>query len=56
MQPGESARNGEVRELNEDLGLAIKSSWLQDPRTITEQQRGGRNTMRILALPWEQVA
>ena len=56
LQPGESARNAAVRELNEELGLAIESSLLQEPWTITEQQRGGRNTVTIFALPMEQVA
>ena len=56
LQPGESARNAAVRELNEELGLAIESSWLQEPWTITEHQRGGRNTVTIFALPWAQVA
>ena len=56
VQPGENARDAAVRELNEELGLAIESSWLEDPWTITEQQRGGRNTVTIFALPWEQVA
>ena len=56
MQPGERAREAAVRELNEELGLAIESSWLQEPWTITEHQRGGRNTVTIFALPWEQVA
>ncbi len=56
LQPGERAREAAVRELNEELGLAIESSWLQEPWTITEQQRGGRNTVTIFALPWEQVA
>ncbi len=56
LQPGESAREAAVRELKEELGLAIESSWLQEPWTITEQQRGGRNTVTIFALRWEQVA
>ena len=56
LQPGEGAREAAVRELNEELGLAIESSWLEDPWTITEQQRGGRNTVTIFSLPWEQVA
>ena len=56
LQPGESARNAAVRELNEELGLAIESSWLQEPWTITEQQRGGRNTVTIFALPWTEDA
>ena len=51
LQPGESARDAAVRELNEELGLAIESSWLEDPWTITEQQRGGRNTVSIFSLP-----
>ena len=54
LHPGESAREAAVRELNEELGLAIESSWLQEPWTITEQQRGGRNTVTIFALPWAQ--
>ena len=54
LQPGESAREAAVRELNEELGIAIDSSWLQEPWTITEQQRGGRNTVTIFALPWAQ--
>ena len=56
LQPGERAREAAVRELNEELGLAIESSWLQEPWTITEQQRGGRNTVTIFALPWSQHA
>ena len=56
VQPEENARDAAVRELHEELGLAIESSWLQDPWTITEQQRGGRNTVTIFALPWTQVA
>jgi 8-oxo-dGTP pyrophosphatase MutT (NUDIX family) len=56
LHPGESAREAAVRELNEELGLAIGSSLLQEPWTITEQQRGGRNTVTIFALPWAQVA
>jgi 8-oxo-dGTP diphosphatase len=56
LQPGESARDAAVRELNEELGLAIESSWLEDPWTITEQQRGGRNTVTIFSFPWAQVA
>jgi 8-oxo-dGTP pyrophosphatase MutT (NUDIX family) len=55
LQPGESAREAAVRELNEELGLAIESSWLQEPWTITEQQRGGRNTVTFFSLPWEHV-
>ena len=54
LQPGESAREAAVRELNEEMGLGIESSWLQDSWTITEQQRGGRNTVTIFALPWTQ--
>ena len=56
LQPGECAREAAVRELSEELGLAIESSWLQEPWTITEQQRGGRNTVTIFSLPWTQVA
>ena len=56
LQPGERAREAAVRELNEELGLAIESSWLEDPWTITEQQRGGRNTVTIFSFPWAQVA
>ena len=56
LQPGESARDAAVRELNEELGLAIESSWLQEPWTITEQQRGGRNTVTIFSLPWTQIS
>jgi 8-oxo-dGTP pyrophosphatase MutT (NUDIX family) len=55
LQPGESARDAAVRELNEELGLAIEGSCLQEPWTITEQQRGGLNTVTIFALPWAQV-
>lgn len=55
LQTGESVREAAVREINEELGLAIEISWLQDPWTITEQQRGGRNTVTIFVLPWEQV-
>ena len=55
LQPGEHAREAAVRELQEELGLAIESSWLQEPWTITEQKRGGRNTVTIFALHWEQV-
>ena len=56
MQPGERAREAAVRELNEELGLAIESCWLEDPWTITKQQRGGRNTVTIFTVPWVQVA
>ena len=56
LHPGESAREAAVREVNEELGLAIETSWLQEPWTITEQQRGGRNTVTIFSLPWTQVA
>lgn len=56
VQPEENARDAAVRELNEELEVAIQSSRLQDPWTITEQQRGGRNTVTIFALPWAQVA
>ena len=56
LQPGERAREAAVRELNEELGLAIESSWLEDPWTITKQQRGGRNTVTIFTVPWVQVA
>lgn len=55
MQPGERAREAAVRELKEELGMAIESSWLEEPWTITEQQRGGRNTVTIFALPWTKV-
>ncbi len=55
IQLEENARDAAVRELKEELGLAIASSWLQDSWTITEQQRGGRNTVTIFALPWAQV-
>ena len=54
LQPGESAREAAVRELNEELGVAIEGAWLQEPWSITEQQRGGRNTVTIFALPWSQ--
>ena len=56
LQPGEGAHEAAVRELKEELGLAIEGAWLQAPWTITEQQRGGCNTVTIFALPWEQVA
>ena len=56
LQPGESAREAAVRELNEELGLAIESSWLKEPWSITEQQRGGRNTVTIFSLNWSQLA
>ena len=56
LLPGESVREAAVRELKEELGLAIESSWLQEPWTITEQQPGGHNTVTIFALHWEQVA
>ena len=56
IQAGESARDAAIRELQEELGLAIESSWLQDPWSISERQPGGLNTVTIFALPWEQVA
>ena len=56
LQPGESAREAAVRELNEELGLSIEGAWLQEAWTITEQQKGGHNTVSIFALPWSQVA
>ncbi len=56
LHPGESAREAAVRELNEELGLAIENSWLQEPWTITEQQRGGRNTVTIFSLLWSEHA
>ena len=31
LQPGERAREAAVHELNEELGLAIESNWLEDP-------------------------
>ncbi len=45
-----------MRKLNEELGLAIESCWLEDPWTITKQQRGGRNKVTIFTVPWVQVA
>ena len=54
LQPSESAREAAVREVNEELGLAIEGSCLQEPWTITEQQRGRRNTVTIFTLPWVQ--
>ena len=54
IQAGESARDAAVRELHEELGLAIESNWLQDPWTISERQTGGLNTVTIFALLWDQ--
>ena len=54
IQAGESARDAAVRELHEELGLAIESNWLQDPWTISERQPGGLNTVTIFALLWDQ--
>ena len=56
LEPGETAREAAVRELSEELGLVIESSWLEEPWTITEQQRGGRNTVTIFSLNWSQLA
>ena len=56
LQIGENTRDAAVRELNEELGLVIESSWLEEPWTITEQQRGGRNTVTIFSLNWSQLA
>ena len=54
LQHGESARQAAVRELKEELGLAVDSAWLKEPWTITEHKAGGRNTVSIFALPWPQ--
>jgi 8-oxo-dGTP pyrophosphatase MutT (NUDIX family) len=54
IQAGESARDAAIRELQEELGLAIESSWLQDPWSISERQPGGLNTVTIFRLPWDQ--
>ena len=54
LQNGESAREAAARELDEELGISIKSSWLQDPWTISERQPGGLNTVTIFALLWDQ--
>ena len=54
IQAGESAKDAAVRELHEELGLAIESNWLQDPWTISERQPGGLNTVTIFALLWDQ--
>ena len=54
IQAGEDARDAAVRELQEELGLVIESSWLQDPWTISEQQVGGLNTVTIFSLLWDQ--
>ena len=54
LQAGEHARDAAVRELNEELGLAIESSYLKEPWTITEQQPGGHNTVTIFALLWSK--
>ena len=56
LELGETAREAAVREVNEELGLAIESSWLQEPWTITERQPGGRNTVTIFSLNWSQLA
>ena len=50
LLPGESAREAAVRELAEEVGLLIESSWLEEPWTITEQKPGGLNTVTIFSL------
>ena len=54
IQAGETARDAAIRELQEELGLAIESSWLQDPWTISIRQPGGLNTVTIFSLRWDQ--
>ena len=54
IQAGESAKDAAVRELQEELGLAIESNWLQDPWTSSERQPGGLNTVTIFTLLWDQ--
>ena len=50
MKPGEREREAAIRELEEELGLLIESSWLEEPWTITEQKPGGLNTVTIFSL------
>ena len=52
LRPGEAEKVAVIRELKEELGLTVPSSWLQKPWTLTEHQAGGRNTVTIFSLPW----
>ena len=52
LRLGETAAQAALRELQEELGLTVPSSWLQKPWTLTEHQAGGRNTVTIFSLPW----
>lgn len=47
---GESARQGAVRELAEELGLAVAAAELGTPWGVSELSAGGRNTVWIFPL------
>jgi 8-oxo-dGTP pyrophosphatase MutT (NUDIX family) len=53
---GETAAQAAARELKEELGVTVPSSWLQKPWKITEQQADGHNTVTIYSLPWPPAA
>ena len=50
LQPGESAHQAAIRELQEELGLTVDGCLLKAPWTVTEQGRGGSNTVTIYSL------
>lgn len=50
IERGETARQAAVRELGEELDLAVAPEQLGDPWSITERSARGRNTVTIFGL------
>ena len=52
LRRNETAAQAAVRELKEELGITLKSDWLKQAWTLTEQLAGGQNTVKIFSLRW----
>lgn len=54
LEAGETPRQAAVRELSEELGIAVSAEQLLDPWQISEVSARGRNTLTIYALRAER--